>query len=451
MAVDFSARPGAVVVDAIDAFVPAHYGQPGVEQRALEEGRAIVDLSSLGVVEVVGPHPTRWLTTLSSQVIPEHAEFIAEDVSVGGRGGSGVDAVDDIRIPEAVLRPGTEVLLLDFSGRLDFAFAVIPAGRTDTGETGRVLLIVDSAEEAARLSAFLETRIFLADIKVADVSDGCGVLGAVWPAGGDPLSFKALYNSAVQERALVGTWVDPWPGVVEGGTRYSFMGDEDKHPGSEFSRGLVVVYDDAVEGVGARALGLMDDVLDVASGVDAGQARWAGMSAWEANRVASGRPRKITEVDEKTLPHELDWLRTAVHLRKGCYCGQETVAKIINMGKPPRRLTWLMFDGAELPEVGAVVSLDEGGQSAVGRVTSAVRHVDEGVMALAVLRRNVDVAVPLWVAGLEVPGIQRILVDPVGRSADSPKERPGAGLRKSLLTGRSKFKCGAQDIDEDED
>ena len=80
----------------------------------------------------------------------------------------------------------------------------------------------------------------------------------------------------------------------------------------------------------------------------------AGLLAAEALRVAAWRPRWSAEVDERSLPHESDWIRTAVHLNKGCYRGQETVAKVHNLGHPPRRLAALHLDGSEavLPAVG---------------------------------------------------------------------------------------------------
>ena len=88
--------------------------------------------------------------------------------------------------------------------------------------------------------------------------------------------------------------------------------------------------------------------------VQAGQGglRLAGTWAWEALRVEAWRPRLGREVDERAIPHELDWLRTGVHLDKGCYRGQETVARVFNLGRPPRRLVLLHLDGSEHPNRG---------------------------------------------------------------------------------------------------
>ncbi|HKV17550.1 MAG TPA: folate-binding protein, partial [Mycobacterium sp.] len=66
--------------------------------------------------------------------------------------------------------------------------------------------------------------------------------------------------------------------------------------------------------------------------------RRAGVWAYEAHRVTALRPRLGVDTDERTIPHEVGWIGSAVHLDKGCYRGQETVARVHNLGKPPRML-----------------------------------------------------------------------------------------------------------------
>ncbi len=109
----------------------------------------------------------------------------------------------------------------------------------------------------------------------------------------------------------------------------------------------------------------------------------AGTWASEAERVAAHRPRAALEVDELSLPHEYDWLRTAVHLHKGCYRGQETVAKVHNVGRPPRRLTYLYLDGSShvLPVAGAALTI-LGSDAPAGRITSVARDREDGPIAL---------------------------------------------------------------------
>jgi folate-binding protein YgfZ len=110
-----------------------------------------------------------------------------------------------------------------------------------------------------------------------------------------------------------------------------------------------------------------------------------GLAAFEALRVAARRPRLGFETDHCTIPNELPWLDTAVHLQKGCYRGQETVARTHNLGRPPRRLVLLHLDGA-LPARDAAVQLD--GRS-VGRISTPAYHAELGPIALAVVKRNV--------------------------------------------------------------
>ncbi|WTP59197.1 folate-binding protein [Streptomyces phaeochromogenes] len=118
-----------------------------------------------------------------------------------------------------------------------------------------------------------------------------------------------------------------------------------------------------------------------------------GLLAYEALRVENHQPRIGFETDHRTIPHELGWIGSAVHLQKGCYRGQETVARVENLGKPPRRLVFLHLDGSEvhLPPHGAELRLaDEGPDGRkIGFVTTAVRHHELGPIALGLVKRNV--------------------------------------------------------------
>ena len=140
----------------------------------------------------------------------------------------------------------------------------------------------------------------------------------------------------------------------------------------------------------------------------------AGVWAMEAVRIAAGMPRIFVDTDERTIPNELanpeqERLGPAVHLKKGCYPGQETVARVYNLGRPPRRLTKLHLDGSteELPTVGAEV-LFEG--RPVGRMGSAQRHFEEGPIGLALLKRSLPVDAELEVDG--IAAAQEVLVNP---------------------------------------
>ena len=135
----------------------------------------------------------------------------------------------------------------------------------------------------------------------------------------------------------------------------------------------------------------------------------AGVWAYEALRISAGRPRLGRDTDHRTIPNEVGWIGTAVHLDKGCYRGQETVARVHTLGRPPRRLVLLHLDGSaeRLPVHGEPV---EDAGRVVGFVGSAARHHELGPIALALVKRNVSVDAELRAGG--VAAAQEILVDP---------------------------------------
>jgi len=132
-----------------------------------------------------------------------------------------------------------------------------------------------------------------------------------------------------------------------------------------------------------------------------------GTWALEAERIAAGRARILLETDHKSIPNELGFLNTAVHMNKGCYRGQETVAKVFNLGRPPRRLVLLHLDGSmvHMPEHGAKVTL---AGKEIGLIGSMARHYELGPIALAVIKRSVPVDATLDIDG--VSATQEVLV-----------------------------------------
>lgn len=353
--------------------LPIHYGDPIGEQWALAESRAFTDLSTLAAVCVSGPDRQSWLTNMTSQII------------------NGMTPAES-----------KELLVLDANGRIEHAAAV-----HDDGETTWLVTVRDRVDALAQ---WLESMKFMLRVEVAE-RHGIRVIGTVSSdAQTDPLAKTA--------RNLPGylfTWDDPWPGVVEGGTRY-FAGS--KHPGSDTRFHLHIVEGD----------GAITDMMSSA-GDSAGMTP-AGMLAWDALRIAAWRPLIGRDTDARSIPAELDWMRTAVHLHKGCYRGQESVARVVNLGKPPRRLTFLQLDGSrgDLPESGARLMR---GNRQVGVVTSAARHYELGPVALALISRNVPEDTVFDIDG--VSAAQEIIVPRDGRSEDSPDERPGKDLTNKDL------------------
>lgn len=286
----------------------------------------------------------------------------------------------------ATLTPGvsTELLVLDPQGHVEHAAAVV-----DDGE--RTWLIVDRGHAGALLTWLTRMR-FRLRVDPQDLTDGFRVVGGT--------------ADAVAGLAARAVWRDPWPAIGVGGWGYAPVAP---HPGETYDWAEAIVTVETRDEIAAAA----------ASGVQA----VAGWMAVDALRVAAWRPRAQTEADGRSLPHEADWLRTAVHLDKGCYRGQETVAKVHNLGHPPRRLVFLQLDGsdAQLPDPRAEILL---GDEAVGVVTSVARHHEEGPIALAYVKRTTPVDADLAVAvdGGRVAAAQEVIVPPdAGRTAAIPR------------------------------
>lgn len=321
---------------------PLHFGAPLSEQRALAEGDAIVSLPHRGIVAVDGPDRLNWLDSMTSQRLL--------DLRVG---------------------VSTETLLLDPNGRIEHAMRVVDDG-------ARTWLLVDEGE-AASLTAFLSRMRFTLRVEVTDLS-ASHVAVLACEGGAAVAALRGLERAVVQ-------WHDPWSDTLPGGAQYS----RGEHAGAGWH---------ATQFVFARA-----DLPAVVALVAAGEVRAAGLGALDALEIRAWRPSAHGEVDDRALPHEFDWLRTAVHLSKGCYRGQETVAKVHNLGHPPRRLVMLHLDGSggELPEPEALITRADDAGSAdakpVGRITRVALHYEWGGIALALLKRAVPEDAVLEVRG----------------------------------------------------
>ena len=206
----------------------------------------------------------------------------------------------------------------------------------DDGETTWLLL---DAGTGAGLFAFLDRMRFMLRVEVADRSAEFATVGSL---GAAALPARPR-RSPTASRSI---WHDPWAAVVAGGHQYATTA---AHPAADWHYSETLVE--------RSRLGELDALPA------------AGTLALEALRIAAWRPRAATEVDETTIPHELDWLRSAVHLTKGCYRGQETVAKVHNLGHPPRRLVMLHLDGSDgvLPPRATRCSLGRHGRRARDR------------------------------------------------------------------------------------
>ena len=271
-----------------------------------------------------------------------------------------------------------EGLFLDAQGRIEHSVHLI--------EDGQASWLIVAAEHREKLLKWLDMMIFRS--KVAVEAAEFNVVG----------SFGAGVSDLV--------WQDNWTKDPVGSVRYAAKLGE----AWDFFESLLT--DDALTAI------LADK-------------KQAGTLALEALRVAAHRPWQPNELDEKTLPHELDWLSSAVHLTKGCYRGQESVAKVHNLGHPPRRLVLLHLDGSghALAEAGDLVFLS-GTENSIGRITSIGQHFELGPIALAVIGRNVDEKAPLFVRTEfgEIAANQETIVPPTAGMAANLAEK-----RKNLL------------------
>jgi folate-binding protein YgfZ len=220
---------------------------------------------------------------------------------------------------------------------------------------------------AASLAAFLESMRFMLRVEVADLSAGAAVLTVMGP-GADAIA--GLETGGLE--GVLGR-VSPRPfGIID-----------------------LIVARELLAGVAAELLrrGAVP----------------AGMWAFEALRIAARVPRFGLDTDHRTIPHEVGWIETAVHLNKGCYRGQETVARVHNLGHPPRRLVFLDLDGSvdRLPAHGSPVELDG---ATIGFTGSAARHYELGPIGLALVKRTVPVDATLLADG--VAAAQEVIVPP---------------------------------------
>lgn len=271
------------------------------------------------------------------------------------------------------MRPGSSelALILDPHGHVEYELHAL-----DDGEA--IWLIVEPSATEPVL-AYLNSMKFMLRVEISDESATSAV---VWRSSREPHpDFK--------------TWLIP-PDYAEAGTT-----DAGADRGGDASK---YVAHRPAPLVGAEVIVPRDKLAEFLA-----EERLAGTWALEALRVAAAVPRAGLETDHRTLPHEVGWIGPAVHLNKGCYRGQEAVARVHNMGKPPRRLVLLHLDGSveTLPDHDTEVLL---GEKVVGWIGTPARHYELGPIATAVIKRSVPVDAVLTVDG--VSAAQEVVVTP---------------------------------------
>jgi tRNA-modifying protein YgfZ len=328
---------GALDAESIDKDLTAHYGDPTREQRLLDREVGLVDRSNRGVIAITGPERLTWLHNMTTQ----HLLALAPG-------------------------EGTELLVLSPHGHVEH-----DAMLTDDGAT--TWLDVEAGTAGALLDFLVKMR-FMTRADPVDVTADFALLSLVGPAAPAALAKLGVDVPAEPELQPV-----PAPKFASVDVR---------------ALPTAVFHTVGLPGGGwARRHGDRIDLLvprnEIKAITEQLGVQPAGIWAFEAHRVASKRPRLGFETDHRTLPAEIELLGPAVHLDKGCYRGQETVARVHNLGRPPRRLALVHLDGITTdnpPASGTDVTLDG---KAVGFVGTAVRHHELGMIALVVLKRNV--------------------------------------------------------------
>lgn len=354
------------------------------------EGRGYVQVP-LGVVQVSGPGRLKWLELVTTQSV------------------TGLRAGDS-----------SEALILDVKGHIELAFYLV-----EDEEKTWIL-----TEEPVATRDFLEAMRFRSRVEIADVSDKFVVFGGILF---HELGKDSLFSDSANRLGAV-EWLDPWPQTVGETTTFTPPGD----PHIDLEEALGV--DCGGERVPLRVLEILPasaagEFRRVLENFDFEETK---LETWEALRIAMWRPRLGREGMPGVLPHELDWLRTAVSLNKGCYTGQETVAKLVNRGRPPRRLVFLDFDGSseEMPEIGSEIAVESSREKA-GVLTSVAFHPLLGQIGLALVPRTVGTDEILLVEGSDgvvVRAAQTVIVDPSG---ENPKRFGGGNPGGALgLRGR---------------
>ncbi|RRR99630.1 CAF17-like 4Fe-4S cluster assembly/insertion protein YgfZ [Glycomyces terrestris] len=328
--------PGAVAT--ADGRTAWHYGGPLKEQKAAFESGALFDRSDRDVISVTGEARLTWLHSLSTQHLTS-------------------------------LKPheGTETLILSPTGRVEHHANVYDDGATtwlDT-EPGR----------GEALLKYLELMKFRTEVEIKDETAEWALVTTTGLVAAEDESDHPLARAPERQ---------PVP-VAKFASKDLLAVPTAVHPGAPEDAGWSRRTDALRPGTYDRLLPRADLGRHLEG---PHRIALAGTWAWDALRIAAGLPRFGIDTDEKTVPHEVaHWLAAAVHLDKGCYRGQETVAKVHHLGQSPRRLVMLHLDGTDEhpPAHGTPVSLDG---KEVGHIGSAVQHYELGQIALAVVKRS---------------------------------------------------------------
>jgi folate-binding protein YgfZ len=316
---------GATLAERFGWTVPVDYGDAVAEARAVREGVGLADRSDRGKVQLAGPDRVAFLQAL-----------VSNDVTA--------------------VQPGRGVytLALNHKGQIVAEFPLLPWDET--------LLLTVEPEERAFVVGWLRRYKLRRKVEIRDVTETVGLLTLVGPAA--PASLAAWLGESLllgRDEVAERTWHGA-PLLVAGNRDLGEVGYD-----------LYLPVD--------HAEAAWETLLTL------GAARPVGRTAWEALRIEAGTPRYGPELNEATLPPEARLEERAISYTKGCYPGQEIIARIKNRGQVNRFLRGLRFEAGPVPAAGAVLRI---GDRQVGAITSATFSPTLGVpIALAYLRREI--------------------------------------------------------------
>lgn len=349
---------------SLDYGIPWHFGNPLKEQRQAIEQQVIVDRSNRKFIKISGPESLTWLNGL-----------VTKDLTKLTSGDS------------------LETLILDSKGHITQHFCLTVR---ETGETTEIWLDTESYL-AKSLYNFLHSMLFWAQVKIDWVDT------SLLTILGKSTAISKIYEQILEadDKHNYGQATYFWWRKYLNSNRLQV---DLIIPPMNFAK----VWNEL----------LSKDFLPI------------GSAAYEALRVKDLQPRLVLDTDLKTLPHELNWVNPSgrislVDFNQGCYLGQETVARIENMGQPPRILCAFLIDNPALETIvpGSKIYLAD---RMVGRMGSVVEHYEWGLIGLGLIKRSLDIKSNLQIANTQI-GLQ---IDTTSLPAPRPRQAGKEAIKK---------------------
>ncbi len=441
--------------------IPLHFGFITKEAEDFAKGRGIVDLSFHKVYKITGKDRYTWLSKLTSQTFIENEDTYSKEALILNPQGYVIFALNVfvdknfIYVIEQKDLPLDEISFSDTDKNFESTTQLCESDVKEENENPLQDFFSDSD-----LKNFLQKMVFMADVDIEDISTRCEIVAVA-----NEVNMAGIFGKVCDLADYAAVWQDPWPCMgAKNATYYNL--EYTKALFENISLDMYTSVENTIVDTSHPANGnklalcIFEKAkkLDEKTKVEKAEAKEedreknlvfsqentifehlaenyspCGILAFESWKIVNYRPWGYVN-QNKVLPHEVDWLRTAVQLNKGCYCGQETVARIVNVGKPPRRLVKLYIDGymEEIPVKNdpiCIENLEEKQQ--IGKVLNVANHYDEGYIALGLIKRNADTNNAVLVGNLAANCEE--IVSCEGRCTASPNTDNIMNIRKRRL------------------